>query len=556
MLVFGLSGAYCSANGSAVTDTNAKRESGRRAQLTNIAAGKAVSDIIRTTLGPRAMLKMILDASGSLTLTNDGNAILREVDVSHPAAKSIIELSRTQDEEVGDGTTTVAVLAGELLSVAEPFLKANMHPTVVVRAYFAALDEAVQHAEKIAVALNADDTEKMEAIVASCIGTKYMHRHSDMLVRIALAAVKTVRDEVDGRIVIDTKTYVKVEKLPGGELEDSRVLDGVMLAKDVTAANMRRRIEKPRVLLVDCPLEYRKAESATNVELTKESDFRALLAAEEDYVTRIVGDLLAHKPDLLITEKGVSDLALHLLAKANVSVIRRVRKTDNNRVARAVGATIVSRTSEIVDADVGTGAGLFEVTKIGDDYFTFITGCANPRACTVLLRGGSKDVLNEVERNLQDALCVARNILLHPKMVPGGGAIEMAVAAHLTAKSKTLTDVSAAPYRAVASALEVVPRTLAENCGAKVIRVLTALRAKHAGGGGEDAVFWGIDGRSGVVVDMRTLGVWEPLIVKTQTMKTAVEAAAMLLRIDDIVSGLSKPKGSGDGVGGGGFEEE
>jgi len=556
MLVLGLSGAYSFVHCPAATDTNAKRESGRRAQLTNIAAGKAVSDIIRTTLGPRAMLKMILDASGSLTLTNDGNAILREVDVSHPAAKSIIELSRTQDEEVGDGTTTVAVMAGELLSVAEPFLKANMHPTVVVRAYFAALDEAVQHAEKIAVALNADDTEKMEAIVASCIGTKYMHRHSDMLVRIALSAVKTVRDEVDGRIVIDTKTYVKVEKLPGGELEDSRVLDGVMLAKDVTAANMRRRIEKPRVLLVDCPLEYRKAESATNVELTKDSDFRALLAAEEDYVTRIVGDLLAHKPDLLITEKGVSDLALHLLAKANVSVIRRVRKTDNNRVARAVGATIVSRTSEIVDADVGTGAGLFEVTKIGDDYFTFITGCDNPRACTVLLRGGSKDVLNEVERNLQDALCVARNILLHPKMVPGGGAIEMAVAAHLTAKSKTLTDVSAAPYRAVASALEVVPRTLAENCGAKVIRVLTALRAKHAGGGGEDAVFWGIDGRSGVVVDMRTLGVWEPLIVKTQTMKTAVEAAAMLLRIDDIVSGLSKPKGSGDGVGGGGFEED
>lgn len=536
-------------------DTNAKRESGRRAQLTNIAAGKAVSDIIRTTLGPRAMLKMILDASGSLTLTNDGNAILREVDVSHPAAKSIIELSRTQDEEVGDGTTTVAVLAGELLSVAEPFIKANMHPTVVVRAYFAALDEAVRYAEQAAVVLDADDTGKLEAIVASCIGTKYMHRHSDLLVRIALAAVKTVRDTVDDRVLIDTKTYVKVEKLPGGEMEDSRVLDGVMLAKDVTAANMRRRIVKPRVLLVDCPLEYRKAESATNVELTKEADFRALLAAEEEYVTRIVGDLLAHKPDLLITEKGVSDLALHLLAKANVSVIRRVRKTDNNRVARAVGATIMSRTSEIVEADVGTGAGLFEVTKVGDDYFAFITGCENPRACTVLLRGGSKDVLNEVERNLQDALCVARNILLHPKMVPGGGAIEMAVAAHLTAKSKTLTDVSAAPYRAVAAALEVVPRTLAENCGAKVIRVLTALRAKHAGGGGEEATFFGIDGRSGEVVDMRTLGVWEPLIVKTQTMKTAVEAAAMLLRIDDIVSGLSKPKGSGGDVGGG-FEEE
>eukprot|EP00178_Gracilaria_changii_P003037 TRINITY_DN1443_c0_g1_i1.p1 TRINITY_DN1443_c0_g1~~TRINITY_DN1443_c0_g1_i1.p1 ORF type:complete len:544 (+),score=105.03 TRINITY_DN1443_c0_g1_i1:305-1936(+) len=525
-----------------VLNQNAKRETGRRAQLTNIAAARAVSDIIRTTLGPRAMLKMILDAMGNIVLTNDGNAILREIDVSHPAAKSMIELSRTQDEEVGDGTTSVTVLSGEILSICETFLERNLHPTVIVSALFKALDDAVAFAEEMSIAVDVNDDEQVLQLIRSCIGTKYVTRHNNLIVDIAFKAVKTVRVNVDGRVVMDIKNFAKVEKIAGGELSDCAVLDGVMFNKDVTSAKMRRRIENPRIVLLDCPLEYRKAESQTNVEITQEDDWKRLLEIEEEYVMSLCKKLLEHKPDLVITEKGASDLALHILSRKGVSVIRRLRKSDNNRVAKACGATVVSRIEELKKIDVGTGAGLFEIKKIGDEYYSFITGCKDPKACTILLRGGSKDVLMEVERNLDDAMSVARNIFMNSKMVPGGGAIEMAVANRLQTKSKTITGVSQYPYRAVAEALEVIPRTLIENCGGNVIRVLTALRAKHSETESGESKFWGIDGLKGVATDMRKLGVWEPLVVKTQTMKTAVEAAAMLLRIDDIVSGLSKKK--------------
>lgn len=505
------------------------------------------------------MLKMILDAMGNIVLTNDGNAILREIDVSHPAAKSMIELSRTQDEEVGDGTTSVTVLAGEILSICEAFLHRNIHPTVIVSALFRALDDAVTFAEGLAIEVDLKSEDQILQLIRSCIGTKYVTRQDDLIVNIAYEAVKVVRIDVDGKAIMDIKNFAKVEKIPGGDLSDSKVLDGVMFNKDVTSANMRRRIENPRIILVDCPLEYKKAESQTNVEITEEKDWARLLEIEEEYVIGLCKKLLQFKPDLIITEKGVSDLALHVLAKKKVSVIRRLRKTDNNRVAKACGGTIVSRVEELKETDVGTGAGLFEITKIGDEYFTFITKCKDPKACTILLRGGSKDVLNEVERNLQDAMAVTRNVLTNPKMVPGGGAIEMAVSQRLHAKSKTITGVSQYPYRAVAEALEVIPRTLVENCGGNVIRILTALRAKHSeskGKSDEDAKFWGIDGMKGVAVDMREIGVWEPLVVKTQTMKTAVEAAGMLLRIDDIVSGLSKKKDPSGGMQGPSPEDE
>eukprot|EP00182_Erythrolobus_australicus_P005011 CAMPEP_0185831902 /NCGR_PEP_ID=MMETSP1353-20130828/1768_1 /TAXON_ID=1077150 /ORGANISM="Erythrolobus australicus, Strain CCMP3124" /LENGTH=546 /DNA_ID=CAMNT_0028530015 /DNA_START=70 /DNA_END=1710 /DNA_ORIENTATION=- len=536
-----------------VLNQNAQRETGRRAQLTNIAAARAVGDVIRTTLGPRAMLKMILDAQGSIVLTNDGNSILREVDVQHPAAKSIIELSKTQDEEVGDGTTSVAVLAGELLALAEPFLRRNIHPVVIVNAYFKALEDAINVATEHSITIDVGNDAEVEKVIASCIGTKFMNRYSDMMVRLSLTAVKTVAIEQNGRTMIDFKNYAKVEKIPGGELEDSEVLSGVMFNKDVTSGSMRRRIEKPRVVLLDSPLEYKKGESQTNVEITSEADWGKLLKMEEEYVEKLVSEVLRVKPDLVITEKGISDLALHLFQKAKVSCIRRLRKTDNNRIARATGATIVNRPEDLKESDVGTKAGLFEVRKIGDEYFSYIVDCASPKACTIVLRGGSKDVLNEVERNLLDAMCVARNIILNPRLVPGGGAIEMTISQRLTQNAKSMQGVAQMPYGAVGEALEVIPRTLAENCGGSVIRVLTALRAKHAG---KQNPTWGVNGNSGELADMTQLGVWEPLEVKVQTIKTAVEAAAMLLRIDDIVSGISKRKEHGGGGGGGGGDDD
>merc|ERR1719325_4342 len=483
-----------------------------------------------------------MDPMGGIVMTNDGNAILREITVQHPAAKSMIEIARTQDEEVGDGTTSVIVLAAEVLGVSQQFLEDKMHPTVIISAYRQALEDAVDVLEnKVAFDVDINNEKEMIKVIQSCIGTKFISRWADLACQISLRAVKTVLME-DGEI--DTKRYAKVEKIPGGTIEESRVLDGVMFNKDVTHPKMKRRIENPKILLLDCNLEYKKGESQTNIEIMKEDDFAKILQQEEAYIKKICEDILKFKPDLVITEKGVSDLAQHFLAKAGVTVIRRLRKTDNLRVARACGATIVNRTDEITEDDIGTGAGLFEVRKIGDEYFTFIEECKDPKACTILLRGASKDILNEVERNLQDALHVARNIFLKPKLVPGGGAVEMEVAHLLAAKSKSLKGVIQWPYRALANSLEVIPRTLAQNCGANTIRTLTTLRAKHAEG---DKSTWGINGLTGKLEDMKELGIFEPLAVKLQTYKTAVETAILLLRIDDIVSGSKKKDGAAAG---------
>lgn len=361
-----------------------------------------------------------------------------------------------------------------------------------------------------------------------------------MACNIALDAVRTIaRDQGDTK-EIDIKNYAKVEKIPGGELEDSCVLSGVMVNKDVTHPRMKRRIENPRIVLLDCSLEYKKGESQTSLEISKEADFNRILQLEEEYIQKVCSDVIALKPDVVFTEKGVSDLAQHFLVKNGITAIRRIRKTDNNRIARACGATIVNRTEELKEEDIGTGAGLFEIKKFGDEYFCFVTECENPKACTILLRGASKDILNEVERNLHDAMNVARNVMLDPRLVPGGGAAEMALAHVLTEKAKSVAGVQQWPYKAVAKALEVIPRTLIQNCGANTIRTLTALRAKHAV---DSNTTWGVNGETGEITDMNTLGVWDTYSVKAQTFKTAIETAMLLLRIDDIVSGTKKASG-------------
>merc|ERR1719350_155142 len=427
------------------------------------------------------MLKMLMDPMGGIVMTNDGNAILREITVQHPAAKTMIEIARTQDEEVGDGTTSVIVLAAEMLGVSHQFLEEKMHPTVVIQAYRQALeDAAVILKDNVATKIDLDDATAVRKVIQSCVGTKFIAKWSDLACDIAMDAVKTVTMTTGDKKEIDIKRYAKVEKIPGGTIEDSAVLKGVMFNKDVTHPKMKRRIENPRILLLDCNLEYKKGESQTNIEIMDEGDFSKILEQEEGYIKKICDEIIAFKPDLVITEKGVSDLAQHFFNKAGITAIRRLRKSDNLRVARACGATIVNRTDEITEADIGKDCGLFEIRKIGDEYFTFLEQCKDPKACTILLRGASKDILNEVERNIQDALHVTRNIFLDPKLVPGGGATEMEVAHLLGQKAKSLNGVIQWPYKAIATALEVIPRTLAQNCGANTIRTLTALRAKHA----------------------------------------------------------------------------
>ncbi|KAL7623929.1 T-complex protein 1 subunit gamma [Parahypoxylon ruwenzoriense] len=541
------------------------RQVGRKAQLSNIAAAKTVADIIRSCLGPKAMLKMLLDPMGGIVLTNDGHAILREIEVSHPAAKSMIELSRTQDEEVGDGTTTVIILgqlfymclwevvansklAGEILAYALPQLERNIHPVVIISAFKRALKDALEIIDDISLPIDINDDKAMFGLISSSIGTKFVSRWTDLMCGLALDAVRTVTWEAgNGKREVDIKRYARVEKVPGGEIEDSRVLDGVMLNKDITHPKMRRRIENPRILLLDCPLEYKKGESQTNIEITKEEDWNRILQIEEEQVKAMCESILAFKPDLVITEKGVSDLAQHYFMKANVTALRRVRKTDNNRIARATGATIVNRVDDIQESDIGTKCGLFEIEKIGDEYFTFLTKCKTPKACTILLRGPSKDILNEIERNLHDAMGVARNVMFHPRLSPGGGATEMAVSVRLNQLARNIEGVQQWPYKAVADALEVIPRTLVQNAGASPVRVLTELRAKQAEGNSS----WGINGDTGTIVDMQEYGIWEPEAIKLQSIKTAIEAACLLLRVDDICSAKKAQQAGAPGLGGG-----
>ncbi|KAF8408271.1 hypothetical protein HHK36_007420 [Tetracentron sinense] len=385
----------------------------------------------------------------------------------------MIELSRTQDEEVGDGTTSVIVLAGEMLHIAETFLDKSYHPTVICRGNIKLTDGA-----------------NMLGLVNSCIGTKFTGQFGDLIAE------------------VDIKKYIKVKKVPGGQLEDSKVLKGVMFNKDVVApGKMRRKIVNPRIIFLDSPLEYKKGENQTNAELVKEEDWGVMLKMEEEYIEGLCMQILKFKPDLVITEKGFSDLACHYLSKAGVSAIRRLRKTDNNRITKACGAVVVNRPDELQESDIGTGAGLFEVKKIGDEFFAFIVDCKDPKACTVLLRGVSTDLLNEVEINLQDAMSVARNIIKNPKLVPGGGATELTVSAALKQKSSSIEGIE-----------------------------------KHANG---ENAWIGIDGNTGAITDMKEWKIWDAYNVKAQTFKTAIEAACMLLRIDDIVSGIKKKPAPG-----------
>lgn len=424
---------------------------------------------------------------------------------------------------------------------AAPQLDRGLHPTVIIRGFKEALDLALKAVEEISIPIDVNSDVEMLKLIRACLGTKMADRWSDLVCGMALKAVRCVASSQEmapgqaPRLEVDLKRYARVEKIPGGEMEDCRVLDGVLFNKDVTHPTMRRRIENPRVLLLDCPLEYKKGESQMAIEVSKEGDWERVLQLEEEQIRQQCELILALKPDLVITEKGCSDLAQHYLARAGITALRRVRKSDNIRVARACGATIVNRLEDARPTDIGTGAGLFSVEKVGDEYFSFLTACKDPKACTILLRGASKDILNELERNIQDAMAVARNLLLAPRLCPGGGATEMALAVHLEQASRSIEGVHRSAVKAVARALEVIPRTLIQNCGGDPMRLITDLRAKHAAGEGAT---WGVDGIAGRLVDMREHGIWEPAVVKTQSIKTAIESACMILRVDDIVSGL------------------
>jgi T-complex protein 1 subunit gamma len=358
-------------------------------------------------------------------------------------------LARVQDEEVGDGTTSVIITTGELMLAAKPFMEMNIHPTVVVSAYYKALDFAKKVISDISKPIDTSNDEEVLSALQNCIGTKFASRWGKLISNLTIKATKIVmREGAKKKLNLEIKRYAKVEKIPGGTLEESEVLEGVMINKDITHPKMRRTIKNPRIILLDCPMEYKKGESQTNMELKTENAMCEALDQETQEIALMCNDILKWKPDIVITEKGFSDLAQHFLLKGNVSCIRRVRKTDNVRIARVSGAKIVNRPEEIQESDVGTECGLFDVRKIGDEYFSYFVECKNPTACTILLRGASKDVLNEMERNLHDCLGVSKNLYCDPRLVPGGGATEMEISSRINEEGSKYSGIEQLPFKA------------------------------------------------------------------------------------------------------------
>jgi T-complex protein 1 subunit gamma len=504
-------------------------------QIQNISAAKIVAKIIRTTLGPHSMLKMIIDNQGGFILTNDGFCVLREIEIQHPAAKSIIDLSKSQDNEAGDGTTTVVILSSELLKVGEILLHQKFHPNQIIASYFQALLETNDFLEKnMVINIQKHLIVEMIKVIMTTICTKLGNKFSRLLCELSIKAIKKLHKRIENS---NLKNYLKIEKISFGNIEESKILSGIMIAKDISHPKMRRFISKPKILLLDCAIEFKKGESQTIIEMIDENNWEKIIKAEENYIIFLCNLLKKFKPDIIITEKGVSDLALHYFYKSKISVIKRVKKSDNLRLAKATGATIISSIEDLEENDFGF-ANTFEVKKIGEEYYSFITGCKNFSSCTILLFGASRDVLDEVERNFFDALHIAKSIFLNPKIIPGGGASELALSNFFMERSEKKKNNSYFVFKILASAFEIIPRTLMENFGGSVVYQLTKLKDIHK----KNGKFFGIDGKNGKIVDMRKINVWETYTTKIQLIKSAFENAIMLLRIDRIILGITEKK--------------
>lgn len=490
---------------------------------------KTLSSVIKTCLGPRAMQKMVLTKINSIELTNDGNSILREMDVSHPSARCLIELSQTQDDECGDGTTSVLILAAELLNKVVTLLDRS-HPIRLCKALSKAKDLCLDHLERISVDAK---EEELLSIVSSSVSTKLCSILKVPIPQLALKAVLMIKSE-DERRKIDIKNDIKIDKILGS-FEESEIIDGILIEKDLIHSQMRRVIENPKILVLDSPLEYKKGESVTSMEFSNKDDFTRALEIEEEQIRRMCAKIIETKADVVITEKGICDLALSILYENNITAIRRIKKSDSTRISRATGATVMNRIEDVSSRHLGT-AGLFEYVKIGRDYYCKLSKCQNPRAVSVVLRGPTKDLLAELERNFMDAAKVAKNVLISPKLVAGGGASEMSMSTML---SKACVDLGCPVERSVfeqaSVALKVIPSILASNSGAgNSIEIVSELEKRQAEG-----PWFGVNGISGEIVDMRSV-VMEPLVVKTQCVKSAFESVMQLLRIDGIIESKSK----------------
>jgi thermosome len=523
------------------------RTVGRDAQKNNIAAAKAVADAVRTTLGPKGMDKMLVDSIGDIVITNDGVTILEEMSIEHPAAKMMVEVAKTQNEEVGDGTTTSVILAGELLSKAEQLLDQEIHPTVITRGFKMAKDEALKIMEEIAKPIELEENEMLNQIALTSMSGKSVERSSPFLAEIVVNAIKEVAQKENGKVVIDTDN-IKREKKHGGSAEETELIRGIVIDKEVVHPGMPKRIENAKIALLDMALEVKETETDAEIRITSPEQMQAFLETEQRMLKVMTEKVVAAGANVVLCQKGIDDLAQHYLAKKGILASRRVKKSDMELLAKATGGRIVSNLDDLAATDLGY-AKIVEEKKIGGEAMTFIRECKNPKAVTILVRGSTDHVVDEIDRSIEDAIGAVASALELGKIVPGAGSPEAEAAKRLRKFAEKFSGREQLAILAFAEALEVIPRSLAENGGLDPIDTLVELRAAHDQGKTSFGINLG-NGRNGSVADALLMGVVEPLKVKTQAIKSASEAAEMILRIDDVISASKLSRGGSPGAGG------
>jgi thermosome len=526
-----------------------ERERGKGAASNNIAAARAVADTVRTTLGPRGMDKMLVDSMGDITITNDGVTILKEIDVEHPAAKMLVEVAKTQDQQCGDGTTTAVVLAGELLKRSERLLEQNVHPTVITRGFQLAVQEARRLLEvEIGTTVKADDQGILLDCARTAMGSKGVAGSRDELALIAVKAVQKVAEQRGGKTVCDVD-QIKVEKRHGGTIRDTELIEGIVLDKERGHPRMPTEVVSAKIALLNSALEVKKTEIESKINIKNPSQIQSFLDEEDKTFRRMVEAIKAAGANVVVCQKGIDDVVLHYLARDGIYAVKQVKESDLQKLARATGGKIVTGIKELGAADLGKAAKV-EERKVGDDDMTFVTGCSNPRSVSILIRGGTEHVTQEVERSLHDALKVVASVLEDGVVCPGGGATEIELAVKLRKWASTVGGREQLAAEAFAQSLEAVPWALAENGGYDSINTLIELRSAHDGPSGNKNI--GVNLADGKAADMWKLHVIEPLRVKRQALSSAVEVANMILRIDDIIA--SKRSSPGPPGGGGGHD--
>ena len=515
------------------------RTTGKEAQRNNITAAKIIAETIKTTLGPKGMDKMLVSSFGDVSITNDGATIMKELDVEHPAAKMLVEVAKAQDNEVGDGTTTAVVLAGELLAKAEDLLNQNIHPTVIIDGYKKASEKAQEILEKMAVPVSINDDKRLMDVAMTSMGSKSVTVAKEHFAKLAVEAIKQVAEEKDGKLKADVD-LIKVLKKHGKGLDETELVKGMVIDKEVAHSQMPKTVENAKIALLNAKLEIEKTEFDAKINIDTPEQMKLFLDEEERMLREMVDKIAETGANVVFCQKGIDDVALHFLAKKGIMAVKNVSSGDMEKLARATGGKIIASVKDLT-ADVLGEARLVEEVKIGEDKLVYVRECKNPKAVTIVVRGGTEHVVDEAERSLHDALCVVRNAIEDGKIVPGGGAPEAEVAKQLRDYAVKVGGREQLAIEAFADAVESIPLTLAENAGLDPIDIMVALRAKHESAASPT---YGVDVFSGEVKDMLELNVVEPLRVKQQVVKSATEAANMILKIDDLIAakGMEKEK--------------